>query len=60
MSGCKNKERKILGEESEILEGWIEHFKELLNNNNNNNNNKNNNNEKKERKRKWKMMKEQE
>ena len=31
MSGCKGKDGRMIGEEGKILERWIEHFTELLN-----------------------------
>jgi hypothetical protein len=31
MSGCKEKDRRMIGEEGKILETWIEYFTEMLN-----------------------------
>jgi hypothetical protein len=31
MNGCKGKDGRMIGEEGKILERWIEHFTELLN-----------------------------
>lgn len=31
MSGCKNKDGQVLGEEDKIMKRWAEHFEELLN-----------------------------